>query len=223
MHFVKFTGSGAGAAQGNANAAAHGSTYTLKLKKEAGYDYNVSYRMGGKPAVTIYPVGYGVYEIHNVTSPLEIIIEKIPQRNVSVTEYLTLDKKSVFLVQVSGPLEAGKVFAWDGNAMYYSEVYGTWVYPVITEASFDAEAAEQRITVTTGTGSPVVYSADIDGDGRVDLTDAELVYGLYRAEQQDFRTVGIRKFLSADINGDQKIDVRDVAAILFAIRNRKEG
>ena len=39
MHTVKFSGTGAGAAQGNAVSVAHGSSYSLTLKKESGYDY----------------------------------------------------------------------------------------------------------------------------------------------------------------------------------------
>ena len=224
MHPVKFSGSGAGAAQGNATAVAHGSSYTLKLKKEIGYDYTVSYRMGGKPAVTVWPIANGVYEIHNVTAPVEILIEKTPQRIVSVYAYLTLDEKSVYLVEVTGPLGAGKIFTFDGNAMYYSESYGAWVYLVIGETELDRNAAAQRIAIATGMKTSTGYSeGDVNRDGVMDLADAQLTYELYRALQEDFNTVHMLKFLGADVNWDRKIDVRDVAAILFRIRNRKEG
>ena len=211
MHTVKFSGTGAGAAQGNATSVAHGGSYSLTLKKEAGYDYHVSYRMGGKAAVSIAPNAKGVYVIKNVTAPLEIIIQKSPQRSVTVNEYLTLDGKSVFLIQVIGPLTEGKIYTFEGQDMYYSDTYGAWVYLVISDADFDVTTASQRIATASGSCKTVVYADS-------DVTDAKLVYDLYRAQYDNFDTVSMLGFLGADVNGDRKIDVRDVAAIIY-----KEG
>ena len=211
MHTVKFSGTGAGAAQGNASSVAHGGSYSLTLKKEAGYDYHVSYRMGGKAAVSITPNAKGVYMIKNVTAPLEIIIQKVPQRNVAVNEYLTLDGKSVFLVEVIGPLTEGKTFTFEGQDMYYSDAYSAWVYLVISDADFDVATASQRIATASGTGTSVVYADK-------GVTDAKLAYDLYCARYDNFETVSMMQFLGADVNGDRKIDVRDAAAIIY-----KEG
>ena len=211
VHSVKVSGTGAGAAQGNAVSVAHGGTYNLTLKKESGYDYQVSYRMGGKPAVSVTANTRGVYMIKNVTAPMEIIIQKIPQRNVSVNEYLTLDKKSVFLIQVTGALTEGKIFTFEGQDMYYSDAYNDWVYLVISDTDFDAAAASQRIATASGSRTGVIYADS-------DVTDAKLAYDLYRAQYDNFETVSMMKFLGADVNGDRKIDVRDAASIVH-----KEG
>lgn len=211
MHTVKFSGTGAGAAQGNAVSVAHGSSYSLTLKKESGYDYHVSYRMGGKAAVSVSANKKGVYVIKNVTAPLEIIIQKSPQRSVVVNEYLTLDEKSVFLVQVIGPLTEGKIFTFEGQDMYYSDSYDAWVYLVISDTDFDAAAASQRIATASSSRKTVVYAGG-------DVTDAKLVYDLYLARYDNFDTVSMLRFLGADVNSDRRIDVRDAVAIIY-----KEG
>ena len=207
MHTVKFSGTGAGAAQGNAVSVAHGSSYSLTLKKEAGYDYQVSYRMGGKAAVSVSANKKGVYVIKNVTAPLEIIIQNSPQRTVTVNEYLTLDEKSVFLIQVIGPLTEGKIFTFEGQDMYYSDAYSAWVYLVISDADFDVTTASQRIATASGTRTSVAYAGS-------DVADAKLAYDLYRAQYDTFETVTMMQFLGADVNCDRKIDVRDAAAII---------
>lgn len=211
MHTVKFSGTGAGAAQGNAVSVAHGSSYSLTLKKESGYDYHVSYRLGGKAALSVSANKKGVYVIKNVTAPLEIIIQKSPQRTVTVNEYLTLDEKSVFLIQVIGPLTEGKIFTFEGQDMYYSDSYDAWVYLVISDTDFDAAAASQRIATASSSRKTVVYAGG-------DVTDAKLVYDLYLARYDNFDTVSMLRFLGADVNSDRRIDVRDAAAIIH-----KEG
>lgn len=125
-HTVTFTGSGAGAAQGNATSIANGGTYTLTLKKQAGYNYQVSYKMGGKAAVAVSANANGKYVISNVTAALEIIIEKSLAIDVSVQEFVTLDGKAVFLILADAALSNGSVFTYDGNVMYDCEAYGAW-------------------------------------------------------------------------------------------------
>ena len=167
--------------------------------------------MGGKAAVSIAPNAKGVYVIKNVTAALEIIIQKVPQRSVTVNEYLTLDGKSVFLVQVIGPLTEGKIFTFEGQDMYYSDAYGAWVYLVISDADFDVTTASQRIATASGSRQTVVYA-------NRDVTDAKLVYDLYRAQYDNFDTVSMLGFLGADVNSDRRINVQDAAAIIY-----KEG
>lgn len=219
MHSVTFSGSGAGAAQGNVASVAHGDTYTLKLKLESGYSYQVSYSMGGKPAVEIFPVGNGTYIIENVTAPLEIIIEKTLDIRVSVHEYVSLDRKAIFLVLVDTKLDTGKVFAYNGNVMYYSETYGAWAYLTVVDNNFSADMAKEKISVCEGIGQ-VLTSADYDvnATGLVDINDAQLVYDIYNGKYESFDRINMIKFLNADVDMDKKVSVKDVAGVVAKIK-----
>lgn len=219
MHSVTFSGSGAGAAQGNATSVAHGDTYTLKLKQETGYSYQVSYQMGGKPAVEIFPVGDGTYVIENVTAPLEIIIEKTLNIRVSAHEYVNLDRKTIFLVLVDTKLDDGKVFTYNGNAMYYSETYGAWAYLTVVDGNFSVDMAKEKIAVSEGTRQ-VMASADCDvnATGLVDINDAQLVYDIYNGKYENFDRINMIKFLNADVNVDKQVSVKDVAAVVAKIK-----
>ena len=221
MHSVKFTGSGAGAAQGNAASVAHGSAYTFSLKKQAGYNYQVSYRMGGKPGVTISPDGNGRYTIANVTAPLEIIIVKSLSMEFSVTEYLTLDKNTVFLVLADAALGNGSLFTYDGNVMYYSEAYGAWAYLVITDQALDVDQIRSKVTISIQADQVVQYSGDVDGNGRVDMNDAQLIRALYNAKYDSFDIVTMMKYLQADVTGDRKVDIRDAVWVTWKILGKR--
>ena len=216
-HSVTFTGSGAGAAQGNATSIANGATYTLTLKKQAGYNYQVSYKMGGKAAVAVSPNANGTYTIANVTAALEIIIEKSLNIAVSVQEYVTLDEKSVFLILADAALSNGSIFTYDGNVMYYSEAYGAWAYLVITDQDLDVNQVRAQVKISTQTNRVVTPTGDVDESGKVDWNDAQLIRELYNAKYDSFDTITMMKYLRADVNGDRKVDIRDVAWVTWKI------
>ena len=219
MHKVTFSGSGAGAAQGNPTSVAHGSSYTLKLKQESGYLYEVSYKLGGKLKGTINPNADGKYIISNVTAPLEIIITKTVDLQLSVYEYVNLDQKTVFLVLVETELDDGKVFTYDGNTMYYSDGYDAWAWLVIAEDTYDETVAASRISV--GDGNAQVLSKpdyDVNMTGLIDINDAQLVYDLYNGKYENFSRISMMKFLNADVNQDKKITVMDAAGVVARIK-----
>lgn len=218
MHAVTFTGSGAGAAQCNAATAAHGASYTLSLKKQAGYSYQVSYKMGGKSAVAVSPNANGTYTIANVTAPLEIIIEKSLNIDISVQEYVTLDEKSVFLILADAALSNGSLFTYDGNVMYYSEAYGAWAYLVITDRDLNVNQVRAQVKIATQTNRVISASGgDVDENGKVNWNDAQLIRDLYNAKYDTFDSVSMMKYLRADVNGDRKVDIRDVAWVAWKI------
>ena len=223
-HKVTIIGSGAGAAQGNANSVVHGGTYTLKLKQETGYQYNVSFSMGSKPAEVVSPNAAGMYTIANVTAPLEITVEKTATRQVTVTEYLNMNETTAFLIKVTGGMESGKVFTFDGNTMYYSEADDAWLYLYVSQEDFDADAAEQFLSSAKGSWKIIPDTeGDADLNGTVDLEDAKMINGIYNGKYTNFDEIGMIKILSSDVNRDQKLDVRDVAAVVYYMMNSKEG
>lgn len=215
---VTFTGSGAGAAQGNATSIAKGGTYTLTLKKQAGYNYTVSYKMGGKAAVAVSPNANGKYTISNVTGDLEIIIEKSLAINVSIQEFVTLDEKSVFLILADAALANASSFTYNGNVMYYSEAYGAWAYLVITDQDLTLDQVRSQVKISTQNNRVLTVSAgDVDGNGKVNWNDAQLVRDLYNAKYGTFNDLNMEKYLMADVNGDRKVDIRDVVWIAWKI------
>jgi len=211
-------GSGAGAAQGNAASVAHGDTYTFSLKKQAGYSYTVSYKMGGKGAVVITPNANGKYVISNVTAPLVISIEKSLVVDISVQEYVTLDEKSVFLILADAALENGNVFTYKGEVMYYSETYGAWAYLVITDRVLTLEQVYSQVKISTQNNRALTVPAgDVDGNGKVNWDDAQMVRDLYNAKYGTFDDLNMEKYLLADVNADRKVDIRDVVWIAWKI------
>lgn len=222
-HSVTFTGSGAGAAQGNATSIASGGTYTLTLKKQAGYNYTVSYKMGGKAAVAVTPNANGKYTISNVTADLEIIIEKSLAIHVSVQEFVTLDEKSVFLILADAALANGSIFIYNGNVMYYSEAYGAWAYLVITDQDLTLDQVRSQVKISTQNNRVLTVSAgDVDGNGKVNWNDAQLVRDLYNAKYGTFDDLNMEKYLMADVNGDRRVDIRDVVWIAWKIWKSEE-
>lgn len=223
-HSVKFSGSGAGAAQGNATTVVHDSSYTLKLKQEEGYEYTVSYIMGGKPAVALQPVAGGTYVLSKVTAPVEFVIEKTLHKQVSVHEYLTLNDKTVYLVQAVAKPDSGKFLTFNGETMYYSEHYGTWVCLVIMEEEMDPETAAQKLEVASGNRKVLARAVgDVDLSGTADLTDVQLIWNLYNGKYTDFGGASMATFLNADVNGDGKLDTRDCAAAVYGMTNHEEA
>ena len=212
---VTFTGSGAGAAQGNKTSAIHGKDYTFTLKEEPGYTYQVSYKMGGRDAVEIKPDENGKYTIKKVTGKLEIIIEKIANMQVSVHSYLTLGEETMYLVMVKGELANEKVFSYDSQAMYYSQNYGLWVYPVVSREELDVKKVEALVKSGAGTRNVVEDTAgDVDISGQVTIKDAQLVQDLYEA-RYTLADKSAKTFLRADVNKDKKLDMMDVAAVIY--------
>ena len=219
MHKVTFAGSGAGAAQGNATSVAHGKNYTLTLKKEAGYTYQVSYVMGGNPSVTATANKDGTYTIKKVTAPLKITIEKTLASPISVYEFVNLDDRTVFLVLANTQLDQGKVFAYESRNMYWSDRYGAYAWLVTVEdADLDIQQmAEANITIISeNAAGKVPASGDVDQSKQTDLADVQLIQSMYNA-QCTLESHGILKFLSADINGDHKLDTQDAVAAIQII------
>lgn len=212
---VTFSGNGAEDASGEATAEKN-KAYTFSLWKDANATYEIQVTCG-QTDVEFVDNGDGTYTIgaEDVTGDLVITITKMMR--LTVTEFVKLnDKKSVYLVCVPGSLDAGKVYALDGQAMYWSETHG-WCYLVISDQVAEDLISELqgKITVIDGAKEIISHNGDVNGTGVVDINDAQLSYDLYNAKYSDFETVSLRKFLSADVNGDGILDTKDAVAVLY--------
>lgn len=219
---VTVTGSGAGDFSGEATAVI-GADYTFTVSMAQGYDYDISATMGGEP-VTLVDGGNGSFTIRNVSAELVIQVEKSRHSELLISEYVKLDGKTMWLVTMSAPAEEGKVYAYDGSAMYWSEQYQAYAWLVITDNAevADADAMEalalSKLGQVQAAKTAVDYSGDINGTGLVDINDAQLVYNMYNARYQDFSTISILMFLRADLNGSRNLNVQDAAAVVALIR-----
>lgn len=215
---VIFDGTGAGDATGESSVKEN-TNYTFTVAKKDGFKYTISATMGGK-AVTVTEGANNTYTIANVTGNLVITIEKKSTltMEVTVSEYVEMDNKTVFLVTVTGTPEEGKAFAYGDNVMYKTTAYGenvySWLVIVDKGEAFDKATAEAKITQASATAEEVKQSYDVNETGLVDINDAQLTYDIYSGKYADFEKVSVRKFLRADVNLDKAVNSADAVAVV---------
>lgn len=215
---VIFDGTGAGDATGESSVKEN-TNYTFTVAKKDGFKYTISATMGGK-AVTVTEGANNTYTIANVTGNLVITIEKKSTltMEVTVSEYVEMDNKTVFLVTVTGTPEEGKAFAYGDNVMYKTTAYGenvySWLVIVDKGEAFDKATAEANIMQASATAEEVKQSYDVNETGLVDINDAQLTYDIYSGKYADFEKVSVRKFLRADVNLDKAVNSADAVAVI---------
>ena len=222
MHNIEFAGEYGDIAEDTKLDVANGSDYTLTINKVVGYKYTVTATMNGE-AVEVTDNGDGTYTIKNVTGDLKITIAKEYDLAVEVAEYVTLNGKTMFLVTATGSVDEGKVLAYGGTAMFWSNQYNAWSYLVITDSTLSVEDAKTLITLNEGEKVELdqTYNVNETANNTVDINDAQLVFDMYNNKYQDFETVTMQKFLKADVNGDKTINVNDAAAVVSEIVKNK--
>lgn len=215
---VTFDGTGVGDATGE-NSVKENTNYTFTVAKKDGFKYTISATMGGK-AVTVTEGANNTYTIANVTGDLVITIEKKSTltMEVTVSKYVEMDNKTVFLVTVTGTPEEGKAFAYGDNVMYKTTAYGqnvySWLVIVDKNETFDQATAEANINQASATAEEVKQSYDVNETGVVDINDAQLTYDIYSGKYTDFEKVSVRKFLRADVNLDKAVNSTDAVAVV---------
>ena len=215
---VIFDGTGAGDATGESSVKEN-TNYTFTVAKKDGFKYTISATMGGK-AVTVTEGANNTYTIANVTGNLVITIEKKSTltMEVTVSEYVEMDNKTVFLVTVTGTPEEGKAFAYGDKVMYKTTAYGenvySWLVIVDKNETFTVATAEANITQASATAEEVKQSYDVNETGVVDINDAQLTYDIYSGKYTDFEKVSVRKFLRADVNLDKAVNSTDAVAVV---------
>lgn len=215
---VTFDGTGAGEANGESSVKEN-TNYTFTVAKQENFEYTITATMGGK-AVTVTEGANNTYTIANVTGNLVITIEKKSTltMEVTVSKYVEMDNKTVFLVTVTGTPEEGKAFAYGDNVMYKTTAYGQnvycWLVIVDKNETFDQATAEAKITQASATAEEVTQSYDVNETGLVDINDAQLTYDIYSGKYTDFEKVSVRKFLRADVNLDKAVNSTDAVAVV---------
>ena len=213
-----------------------GATYTLKFKPAADKtvdDYVVTINGTTMELKNMRRGEWGVNFVPNEVAVAGKITIDVsykgtePTVTVDVSEYLNLSGKTMFLITAScTDLAEGKVLAYNGNAMYWSEKYNAYAWLEIAADSLEtvkAAVTTDKFTVIDATDSnkiSIAYNGDVNLTNAADINDAQLVWNMYNAEYKadtDFQTVNRLKYLSADMNGDEKVDTSDAVAIVNMI------
>lgn len=142
-----------------------------------------------------------------------------------IGSYVELDNATVFLIAVSGSPKSGMTYAYDGNPMFFTKKYSAsnaaigeavYVYLQIVkggEPLLETDVAG-KITEIKGTSPTIDADMDIDGSGKIDIKDAQVVYNVYNAVYWDFDDLPMAWFLAADLNLDGIVNVKDADVII---------
>ena len=218
---ITFTGSGSADVKGGTTQTAeNGKDFTFKLNADADYDYTV--KLGTE---TLTPDADGKYTIPGAKltgTALTVTVEKTAKQTaeVNVYEYVKLNGKNIYLVTASGTVADGKVMAYDGSAMFWSDKYQAYAYLVISNTELTKAEAAKKVSQATASKTEIVYDGDVNATNTVDVNDAQLVYNMYNAKYTSFDSCSMEKFLRADMNGDKTLTVNDAAAIVNIILNK---
>lgn len=205
--------------------ANNGEDFVFELNEVEGYKYTVT--LGTE---TLIPDAEGKYTIKaeqiigtDLTISISKTVKEALEFNVTVSEYITLNETSMWLVQAA--VEGDAVLTYNGKPMYVSSKYqqssdtSIHCYLVVSNESEDAvkAAAEAAIAeAPAGTQSlGIAYDKDVNQSGEVDINDAQLTYDMYQAKKySNFEIVSMDRFLEADLDGNTKVDVYDASMII---------
>ena len=216
--FIDFIGTGAKDGSGE-KVTDKGVEYPFKIKRKKGYTYSVRVLVDGKRTSYDYDYELDTYYIlaENVTGNITIVIGKVA--TVEVTEYVTLDEQSLYLIVYNGIVGEGQVPKYDGRSMYWSDRYNAYVWLIVSDGTDKKvkKAAESVITLSEGTAVGTIdYSGNVNRTLQTDSADAQLAREMYEGRHSlDF--MEMQKLLSADVYSDKKLNVRDVAAIASSV------
>ena len=198
--------------------------YPFKLKKKNGYTYSLTVYVNGKRTPYDYDSNLDQYYIlsENVTGNIVIVVGRVA--TIEAHEYLTMDKKVLYLIQFNGHVNEDEIPKYDGKNMYWSERYKAYIWLVTSADTVKRvkKNAEEKITLNAGKDRRSVdYSGNVNGDLRVNEADAQLVRKIYQGEYT-LETLDLQQFLNADVYADRKINIRDVQAVV-KLMNQQRG
>lgn len=209
---------------GGAETAVKGTDYSFTIITEPGYTYGEpSVTVGDKP-VTFTKNDDGSYTIagDDITGDIFINVTRTSSTVIAVSEYITLNEKSMYLITASNVTGEGNIAKYAGNNMYWSPLYKAYAWLVVSDNDFTEMETEatNNVTVAAGTAAATIdYTGDVNMTGKTDVNDAQLTYDMYKALYESFETVSMEKFLRADVNGSCKVDTSDAANIVNVIKN----
>ena len=216
---VTVSGNGAADVVDFVGIATPGEDYVLTLNPEKHYQYTVTATVNGADyALTVDGNTYTVLskDFHKGDVIAFTVEKELILGDIEVSEYLTLDRTEMWLVQLGNEKAADVNYAYDGTEMFWSDEYESYCVLIVSDTEPAADAS--AFTLVKGAAKAVDYSGDVNMTGLVDTNDAQLIYNMYNAYYNGFTAnVTMEKFLRADKNADGKVDVLDAQAIIHDI------
>lgn len=216
---VSFTGTGsADVVGGTSQSAPNGEDFLFAITEAEDFTYTVT--IGEDTLVKNTEGKYTIAGDKLTGTAVTVSVEKTGAPTVEVSAYIELNGKTMWLVTAKGVPATGKIFAYDGNAMFFSTQYDAYCYLVVSDKELSAVKAEavEKIAEAAAQKVSVAYDADVNETSLVDINDVQLTYDMYNAKYDGFDTVSMNKFLEADVNGDKVVNVTDAAAIIAKIQ-----
>lgn len=136
-----------------------------------------------------------------VSEPLPLSIESSPY---SPASSFVLVAYSETVPEGFVPCFAGGPFAWDGNR--FVALVDSTTFPQLKSTDF---TLEERVPTSMVRG-------DANGNGAVNIIDAQIAYDVARGIFDDFSTLPMLGWLSCDMSGDERVDAADAFAIQAA-------
>lgn len=190
-----------------------GSSHTLTLNPAQGKIYIVTATMGGTE-IDLVSEAENTYTVNNITSNVVFNVREVtPEDNVTISEYLTIDRSMIWLVKNDTDKLDGVVYTVNGENMFWSDKYNAYCFLIES-----ATLPKIELGTVTEDVVKVDYSMDVDNSGSVELKDAELVYNMYNDEYGGITSdYSVENYLRADLDGSGNVDVLDAVTILFQV------
>lgn len=214
---VSVEGSGAEDAKGYATTATVGKSYTLTVTQDSNYNYSVTATANGSK-IAVTNNGDGKYTVQEVTDDGALVFtvnKSVKTNDVKVSEYVKCNGATCWLVVKECSKLSSGVYAYQNNAMFWSDEYEGYCYLVI--GTNKPAVSGDDLSIISGKAIEIDYDGDVNKTEKIDANDAQLVYDLYNATYGDFSKVTMEKFLRADVNGDKCVDTTDAAAVVNTI------
>mgnify|MGYP004530243851 FL=1 len=136
-----------------------------------------------------------------VSEPLPLSIESSPYTSASSFALVAYTET---VPEGFVPCFAGGPFAWDGNR-----------FVALVDAATLSQLKSTDFTLEERVPTSMVRG-DANGNGTVNIIDAQIAYDVARGIFDDFSTLPMLGWLSCDMNGDGHVDAADAFAIQAA-------
>ena len=114
------------------------------------------------------------------------------------------------------------IYKYDGNEMHYVSIDGGHYMTWIVADTVGTDAA--KLLITSSSGTPTVNIGDTNGDGKLQIVDAQIAYDIANSHtnytsDSAFSHLSIAARLMADVNGDGQVTTADAQAIQYKLHN----
>jgi hypothetical protein len=130
---------------------------------------------------------------------------------VSCTDYAP----GKYLIKYSGEVPEGSVAVYNGESMFWSPAYEAWI--TLTDTDVSETIHNGDITINTAGFEEVSYDGDINGNGKINIVDAQIAYDIASGVYNDYSIATILMWMRSDVNKDTLVSALDARGIQYLI------